>query len=183
MLPLIALHAQSDDEIISGSGDIGYGSGVKIGQTENSDSKSLSSSDKFCHFFLEGILAYERHGSLGLGGTFTYLPDIVGGYMTGAAYMSNSLFSGGVAVRPLARVTNFDWQLFGGPAFIASPTRYFDRRLGIEIGTRFCPDANNNYGSFAWWSLSFSRVFIGEERYFTIGLSISLRALTVLWIL
>ncbi len=174
MLPLATLRAQNPDEVVSGSSDIGFDSGVGVSQSL----RPAVSEHDYNRFFLEGILGIEKYGSLGIGGTIAYLPKWIGAYATAVAYESHSMYTVGPTFRPLAGIIGVDWQLYGGMAYASPITRHFDNRFGFEIGTRFAPSANNSWGHFAWWSLSLSRLHVNGNSYFTVGLSLNLISLT-----
>lgn len=178
MLPLTALKAQSADEVVSGSGDIEFDRNVSVSQPVRQTPANLQEGHEYSHLFVEGLLAYESYGSLGAGATVAYLPEWIGGYASATAYNSHSMYTFGPAIRPLANIASLDWQVFCGLAYAAPITRYFNNRLGFEIGTRFAPNADSDGDRFAWWSVSLSRLFVNQHSYFTIGLSVNLIALT-----
>lgn len=177
LLSLHTVRAQSDNEIVSGSSDITYGRDVRAGSTALQTNSNRN--DDLCHFFLESILGFEQYGSTGYGANFAYVHNWCGGYLSATVYRSHLLYTGGIAVRPLPRMSAFDWQLYGGFAY-ANP---IDSRIGFEVGTRFAANAYTNGGQFAWWSLSVSHVSLNGNSYLTLGLSISLSSICGLWVL
>ena len=181
---LPSLYAQNPDEIVSSSDDLQYDNSLDVSPTLRKTDILSGNDTKYSRFFLESLLAVQRDGSMGLGTTFAYLPNVLGGYVSSAAYHNHDMFTGGLAVRPLAGIVKrTDWQLFGGLAYAKALKQPFKQPVGFEIGTRFGANAEANGGKFAWWSLSFSRLYVNNNTYYTLGLSINLSALFGLWVI
>lgn len=138
------------------------------------DNTQRHSFDEFSVAFLElGVMGGWHQSAVGL--NLAYVPSRWGGYVEG--YMGskfNTLNLGGV-MRLMDDSHRLDWQLYGGLCIANAP--------GLQLGTRLSSQHNTMQKSFSWWSVSGSSIWMGGERYITIGLSIGLAAtgLLLIW--
>ena len=171
MSALLTAVAQSGDAVVKSSGDIIFDEESKVVvERDATDGEKFFSS-----FFLEGTVALDDWGSLGAGFSFAYVPSHLGGYGTVQFFDHRVMPCLGVVLRPVVSDFPIDWQIFGGFAVMEG--------VGVEAGMRFGATASGNRGAFGWWSGSLSRIFIGQNTYMTIGVSINVAALTGLFFL
>lgn len=182
ILLLSHLYGQTNDEVISSSTDLQYDNTVGVSSSLRQLQTAADDGIRYNRYFAECILAHQQNGSLGLGCNLAFVPYRIGGYATGTLYNSLSMLTGGLVARPLAGLVRFDWQLYGGVAYADGMGKTIARPVGFEVGTRFSTRHNANYGNFAWWSVSLSRLYVNKRAYYTIGLSINLATMFGVWL-
>lgn len=164
--------AQSDDEIVTGSGDLRF---ERPEPVATASGLHRTHADNNCsRFFLEGSYIVGTDNDYGMGVSLAYVPRHWGGY--GALYTlyHRTVGSVGGVLRPVERPRYLDWQLFAGAAFSDA--------VGYEVGMRFSATADMNGGGFAWWSGSISRLYVDRTAFFTVGFSFDIAALfTWIW--
>ncbi len=107
---------------------------------------------------------------LALGANFTYLPERWGLYGSALGGNRRNYFSLGPALRLSGRDSRLDFQLYGGAVF--------GHRAGGEVGLRLAGPSRNS--EFCWASASMGLMFLGNDTYLTIGLSLEVAAISAL---
>ena len=172
-----AATAQNDDEVVGGTGDLSFDSQIAVaGNAAVNRMIGVSVyNEPYSRYFVECILAVGDSYNGG-GISVAYLPKRLGGYASFIGTDETLIFSGGLALRPVATESFMDWQLYGGAAV--------GNGMGIEYGTRISANANGNGGAFSWLSGSVGRIVFSQTRYTTFGLSIDLASfLSLLFLL
>ena len=181
-----------DDEVVSSSGYMQFTEDVPVASDSEvpvvaGEQTAEETGMCFNRYFAEATLGFgasrndEEPLAVAVGAMFGYVPQHWGFYAA-AHYGVTSSYRGlglgaGVVARPFCQQHNLmDWQLYLGVA-----TRQW--HPGAEAGTCLALGPAINSTQFCWTSLSFGVQYSSLGLFYTIGLSVSLAALSLLSLL
>ena len=124
----------------------------------------------YCHYFLEADALIGRQ-SFAPGMRLSYVADRWGGYGSVHATDRKLFGSAGPVLRLTGEDAMLDFQIYAG-ALVSN-------KLGYEVGFRLA-DAPHRENAFCWMSTSMGVASMGGKMFLTFGLSLEMKALTVL---
>lgn len=171
LMPFALMQAQSDDEIIYSTDDLRFSENLSHPLGGSASGLKTAYESDCSRFFLEATAIMSFDANSGMGLHFAYLPKHFGGY--GSLHFIDHSVMGtfGMALRPVIHTSFLDWQLFTGMAI--------SNGVGFEAGMRFSASAEANNGAFSWLSASLSRIYLNDNIYYALGLSIDISLMCI----